>query len=40
MKAKPKKRTADDRAVLRRAVKRKDKVQLVRTLSRPVKRGR
>jgi hypothetical protein len=40
MKAKPKKRTADDRAALRRAIKRKDKVTVVRTLSRPTKRGR
>jgi hypothetical protein len=44
MKDKPKKRTVDDRAALRRAVKRKDKVTVVRTIkptqSRTSGRGR
>jgi hypothetical protein len=39
MKAKPRK-PADDKAALRKAIKRKDKVTVVRSYSKPAKRGR
>jgi hypothetical protein len=40
VKAKASKKPADDKAALRKAIKRKDKVTVVRTLSRPAKRER
>ena len=40
VKGKASKKPADDKAALRKAIKRKDKVTLVRSYSRPAKRGR